>query len=485
MNHSKIKFGGSVLIIGYGAVSQCTLPILLDHIDVPREKITIIDFEDKNKALKHHTDTGIKFIQKKITPENLDAMLTKYAGDNALIIDLAWNIGATDILTWAHNHNTIYVNTSVELWDPYSPKEIFEKTLYWRQMQLKKLKDKWGEDAVTAVVDHGANPGLISHFVKKGLVDLAEKLIKDKLVSEKEIIELKKHLESKDFAHLARRLNVKVIHCSERDTQLTDKPKEVDEFVNTWSVEGFREEGIAPSELGWGTHEKKLPALAYTAPYGPKNQIFLAQMGINTRVKSYVPEVGPIEGMIVRHGEAYGISERLTVRDKNGKPIYRPTVNYAYMPCHEALSSLDELRARNYVLQPKIRIMTDEITSGKDLLGALLMGHKLNSWWTGTILSIEEARKIVPGQNATTMQVAAGVISAVRWMIENPKKGICLPDDLPHDYILNIAKPYLGELHSKHYDWTPLQNRPVFFPENTDCKVSRDPWQFECFRPLP
>jgi hypothetical protein len=47
-----------------------------------------------------------------------------------------------------------------------------------------------------------------------------------------------------DFPNLARVLDVKVIHCSERDTQVTNAPKQVNEFVNTWSIEGFREEGF-------------------------------------------------------------------------------------------------------------------------------------------------------------------------------------------------------------------------------------------------
>jgi homospermidine synthase len=201
-----------------------------------------------------------------------------------------------------------------------------------------------------------------------------------------------------------------------------------------------------------------------------------------------VPEVEEIEGMIVRHGEAFGISDRLTVWQKGilgEKAVYRPTVHYVYMPCHEALSSLVELKARRYELQPKVRIMTDEIISGKDILGALLMGHVFNSWWTGTSLSIEKTREIVPHQNATTLQVAAGVIAAIRWMIENPQKGLCLPDDLPHDYILNIAKPYLGDFISTPSDWTPLKNRPIFFPENPEHKPEDDPWQFKNFMPLP
>jgi len=482
----KIPFKNNILILGYGSVSRCTLPIILEQMDVIKEKITIIDFEDKAKELEPFTKKGIKYVQKKITPENLDSVLSKYAGKDALIIDLAWNIGAIDIVTWCHDNNCLYINTSVELWDPYKNEDIFEKTLYWRQMQLKELNQKWGGRSVTAVLDHGANPGLISHFIKKGLIDIADKIVKDKKFSDTRTRELLKYKELKDFPNLARVLGVKVIHCSERDTQITNKPKEVNEFVNTWSIEGFREEGIAPAEMGWGTHEKKHPPLAFQAPYGPRNQIFLAQMGMNTRVKSYVPEIGPIEGMVVRHGEAFGISDRLTVCDKDGYPIYRPTVHYAYMPCHEALASLDELRARNYELQPKMRIMGDEITSGKDILGALIMGHPYLSWWTGSILSIEEARKLAPGQNATTLQVAAGIISGIKYMIENPNKGILIPDDIPHDYILEIAKPYLGELHSKPYEWTPLKSRPIFFKENPEHLIlDKDPWQFENFRPLP
>lgn len=483
MKVKKLKFDKKILIIGYGSVSKCTLPILLDHLDVDRKKITIVDFENKTKELVPFVKTGINYRREKITPKNLGQILSKYAGDNGLVIDLGWNIGVNDVLLWCHNHNTLYVNTSVEEWDPYEEKEILDKTLYARQMELVELTKSWPKDSVTAIVDHGANPGLISHFTKKALVDIAEKLIKDKKVSKKDAAEITKYKNEKDFAKLAEKLKVRVIHCSERDTQITNQPKEVDEFVNTWSIAGFHEEGTAPVEMGWGTHEKTLPPLAKQHKTGPKNQIALAQMGINSWARSFVPEVGEIEGMIIRHGEAFGISDRLTVW-KNDKAVYRPTVHYVYMPCHEALSSLVELRARRGDLQPKLRIMGDEITKGKDILGAFLMGHPYNSWWTGTILSIDQTRKIVPGQNATTLQVAAGIIAAIRWMIENPKKGLCLPDDLPYDYVLKIAKPYLGELHSKPYDWTPLKKRKVFFKENQKTKIGKDPWQFECFQPL-
>jgi len=476
-----INFNNNILIIGYGSVSRCTLPIFLEHIQVSLDKVTIIDFEDKSEELKKFTDKGIKFRQIEITQQNLDTVLSEYVGNDGVLVDLAWNIGANDIIQWCHDHNTLYVNTSVEQWDPEACTEKaspFEKSLYYRQMKLRDLSKDW-TNAPTAVVDHGANPGLISHFTKQGLLDIAEKLIAEKIVSGDELDELTEYKNKLNFAKLAQKLGVKVIHCSERDTQVTNKPKEVDEFVGTWSIEGLREEGVAPAEMGWGTHEKELPNLAVVPPFGPKNQIALTQMGIHTRVRSWIPNE-EIVGMVIRHGEAFGISDRLTVWE-NGKAVYRPTVHYAYMPCHETLSSLWEFEAMGYELQSKLRIMSDEITSGKDTLGALLMGHHFQSWWTGSILEINEARKLLPGQNATTIQVALGVISAVMWAIENPKKGICLPDDLPHDYVLDIAMPYLGTFISQNYDWNPLKNRKVFFKENPANQADPETWQFKNF----
>ncbi len=477
-----MEFKNRVLIIGYGSVSRCTLPILLKHIKIPYKNITIIDFADKSRDLKKWTAKGIKFFQRRITPLNLSQELPKHVSAGGIIIDLAWNIGCVDMLCWCHDNKVLYVNTSIEEWDPYADihnKSPFQKSLYFRHMELRQLISKW-KDSTTAVMDHGANPGLISHFTKKGIIDIAKKMLKDKTVSRvgKKIIE--RLVREKRFARLAMKLGIKVIHVSERDTQITNKPKEVDEFVGTWSIEGLREEGISPAELGWGTHEKKLPETANVPPYGPKNQIFLSQMGMNTWVRSWIPEENII-GMVIRHGEAYSISDRLTVW-KGKKAVYRPTVHYAYMPCHETLSSLHELRCRNYELQPKWRIMRDEIVKGSDILGALIMGHKYNSWWTGSVLSIDESRRLVPHQNATTMQVAIGVVSATMWMIDNPNNGLCLPDDLPYEYVLNIAKPYLGELVSRPYDWTPFTNYQIFFRENPVSYLDRkNLWCFQNF----
>lgn len=483
MSKQKIEFNKKVLFVGYGAVAQCVLPILLEHIRVPYKSITIMDFQDRAPALKKWTSKGIRFVRDKITRDNLTRQLSKYLSAGDILIDLAWNIDCCELLQWCHDNGVLYVNTSTEIWNPYTSaynKHPTERTLYWRHMNVRKLVSNWKEKGPTAVIEHGANPGLISHFVKQGLIDIAEKLIADKKAKGVKAFELRKLIDEGKFNYLAQKLGVKVIHCSERDTQITNKPKRVGEFVNTWSIEGFREEGIATAEMGWGTHEKELPSTAYEHKEGPRNQICLARMGINTWVVSWVPNYC-IHGMIVRHGEAFTLSDKLTVWE-NDKAVYRPTVHYAYCPCDSATASLTELRGDDYRLQEKQRILSDDIIDGSDILGALIMGHPYKSWWIGSDLSIQESRRLVPHQNATTVQVAISVVAATRWMIENPTMGVCIPDDLPHDYILSIAKPYLGKIISTPSDWTPLKHYPnAFLGYNNPDIDYTDPWQFKNF----
>ncbi|MGA2033351.1 MAG: saccharopine dehydrogenase C-terminal domain-containing protein [Thermoguttaceae bacterium] len=476
-----LRFHGKVLFIGFGAVARCALPVFVQRICVPLDQITVLEFEDVAGQLKSWTERGVRFVRERVTPENLGALLGRLLSPGDLLIDLAWNIDCCEILQWCHERGVLYVNTSVEVWDPYAiPAERHptEKTLYFRHMKIRQMTAAWSRPGPTAVVEHGANPGLISHWTKQGLIDLAQRHLEDNRLPPAAAEELRRLLDERIFNRLAMKLGVKVIHCSERDTQLTDRPREVDEFVNTWSIEGFHEEGITTAEMGWGTHEKELPPLAYQHPHGPQNQICLARMGINTWVRSWVPHF-PILGMVVRHGEAFTISDFLTVREDD-KAVYRPTVHYAYCPCDSAISSLHELRCRDYKLQPRQRILADDIISGSDILGALLMGHAYNAWWTGSVLSIEESRRLVPHQNATTIQVAISVVAAAMWMIEHPDRGVCVPDELPHDYILPIANPFLGKCLSLPSDWTPLGHKPHFRESQSDRDLS-DPWQFKNF----
>lgn len=472
------NFNNRVLVLGAGSVAQCVVPLLIEHL-VSANQITIVDQRDTKSRFTAPIARGAKYINDQLTQENMSAFLSKYLSAGDFLLDLAWNIDANDIIEWAHNHGVIYLNTSLELWDPNSnpsARTPQERTLYYRHMKLRKLTDSWKGQGPTAIVEHGANPGLVSHLVKKALVDIATRAIQDGLAA-KGVAE---SLASDNYPTLAHLLGVKVIHIAERDTQISNKPKLFNEFVNTWSVEGFYEEGIAPAELGWGTHEKTLPAKAFTHTGGPQNQIGIAQPGATTWVRSWVPTM-ETTGMVVRHGEAFTISDYLTVWE-NGKALYRPTVHYAYCPTDAAIASMRELEMAQWNITENQRIMNDDIIDGEDRLGVLLMGHIYKSWWTGSLLNIHDARKLIPGQSATTVQVGSAVFAAIAWAMKNPVRGFMVPDQMPWREVLPYAEKYWGGFHSQSSDWDPLQTRNDLFKGwNGRVYDESDPWQFSNF----
>jgi len=494
LQNSRVPFTGKILIIGCGAIAQCCLPLIPKLIDVHHKNITVIDMVDVRDRIKDSIAQGVNFLVEKITRENLLTILGKYLTKGDLLVDLAWEIATVDFLRWTHENKVLYINASVEIWEPYmnaKEEDARKFTLYDRHMVLSKLYEEWGGNTgATAVLDHGANPGWVSHAVKQGLEHIAEKIITEKPNENPARTNLLKDALAKGlWGPLAMNLGVKVIHVAERDTQVSKNPKRLNEFVNTWSPEGFYEEGLAPAELGWGTHERKLPPGALEHPTGPKNQICLRTKGMNTVVRSWSAvkgTQGDFHGMVVRHGEAFTMTRALTVKDEAGHDIYRPTVHYAYCPSDSAIASLHELRMRHYKTHEHMRVLHEhEIVSGGDYLGVLLMGHDYNAWWIGSQLEIEEARELVPEQNATTVQVSISMVSAMQWIIRNPGKGVCVPDDLPHKEILRECYPYLGPFISQPVDWTPVRGiKEESFCEYQEKPIPKEPedsWQFESF----
>lgn len=472
------RFANKMLVLGAGSVAQSVLPLLTEHV-VDAQHITILDQRDMRSRLGDTLVRGAQFVQSTITRENYVEQFERYLSTGDFLLDLSWNVDSLEVLRWCHDHGVMYLNTSIEEWDPYeggSNKHPLDRTLYVRHMRMRDMMSSWSEPGATAIVEHGANPGMVSHLVKKALVDIAHRTIGDGIAP----AGVEDALRREAFNELARCLSVKVIHISECDTQVTDRPKQRGEFVNTWSIEGLYEEGVAPAELGWGTHERSLPTNAYKHTSGPRNQIALARPGALTWVRSWVPD-SEIHGMVIRHGEAFTISDHLTVWEGD-EPLYRPTVHYAYRPSNEAIVSLKELEMLNWNLHLDQRILNDEITEGDDRLGVLLMGHPYSAWWTGSMLDIHHSRRLIPGQSATTVQVASAVYAAVAWAIRNPHRGILVPDDLPWRDILDLGEKYWGGWHSVSTDWNPLHNRKDWFEGWNDARIdTSDPWQFTNF----
>lgn len=461
----EFQFRGRLVMVGFGAIGQGVLPLLLRHIAMAPQQLSIVTAD-----LSGREEAGSYGVQHQVTPlllENYRGILDDMLGPGDFLLNLAINVASVELVRYCRERGVLYLDACIEPWqggytDPAMTASA--RSNYGLREAARALRLA---GAPTAVLTHGANPGWVSHLVKQALLDIARDCGCAAVAP----------ADRAGWAQLAQSLNIRVIHIAERDWQFADQRKRPGEFVNTWSVDGFIGEGSQPAELGWGSHERQFPGDGRRHGYGCEAAIYLERPGAATRVRSWTPLAGPMHAFLITHGEAISIADYLTV-GAGTQPAYRPTCHYAYQPCDDAVLSLHELAAREWRHQDRQRIIREEAV-GVDELGVLLMGHPRGAYWLGSRLSTEVARKFAPHNSATTLQVAAGVVAAVIWAMRNPRRGIVDPDELPFDEILALCRPYLGEIVGVYSDWTPLKERQNFFAEQLD---RDDPWQFCNFR---
>jgi len=464
-----IDFAGRIIIIGCGSIGQGILPVIRRHVALEGEgRLVVLSADEQGRVLAE--DCGAHFEHAHLTPGNLRRVLSRHVRSGDLILNLSINVSSLDLVRFCADENVLYVDTSIEPWPGVYANPMLDmrqRTNFVIREKALQLAAELGPDAPTAVVDHGANPGLVSHFVKRALLDLDRSLRAGDA----------RPVSREDWAALARDLEVSVIQIAERDSQVSGNPKRHGEFVNTWSIDGFVDELMQPTELSIGVHELNLPPRARQHRRGSAT-LYLPRPGGGTFARSWTPSVGGYQGMLVTHDEVFSIADYLSLREGQ-RFSYRPTVMFVYHPCDDAMLSALELEGRGWKMQPSVRRLTSDIVDGMDELGVLLAGHAKNAYWFGSQLSIGEARRHLDFANATTVQVVAGALAATVWAIRHPRSGLVEPDQMDHEECLAVAAPYLGKLTGKFTDWTPLQGRGELFPERLDVD---SPWQLQNIR---
>lgn len=464
--HARIN--GPIVMIGFGSIGKGTLPLIERHFHYDKSRFVVIDPEDKDRRILD--ERGIRFVHQEVTKDNYRHLLIPLltaGGGQGFCINLSVDTSSVEIMELCNEIGAFYIDTVNEPWAGFyfdtklGPEARTNYALREATMAAKRARKP---GSTTSVSCCGANPGMVSWFAKQALINVATDIG----------LKFKEPKTREDWGRLSRKAGIKGIHIAERDTQRSTAPKPQDVFVNTWSVEGFISEGLQPSELGWGTHEKWMPANARKHRQGCQAAIYLLQPGANTRVRSWTPTAQAQYGFLVTHNESISIADYFTLRTGR-KVSYRPTCHYAYHPCNDAVLSLHEMFGRAE-RQEDVHILDEhEIADGIDELGVLLYGHRKNAYWYGSQLSIDETRELAPYQNATGLQVTSAVLAGMVWALENPKAGIVEADEMDFRRCLDIQMPYLGPVIGKYTDWTPLAGRPGLFPDDID---KRDPWQF-------
>jgi homospermidine synthase len=455
-------------MVGCGSIGQGVMPLILRHIGITADRITVVTSDDR--GAKVAAEYGVRFVKHPLTEQNYRSVLAPLVGSGDFLLNLSVDVSSLALVEFARERGAMYLDTCIEPWpggytDPSLSPSL--RSNYALREKALALRHKLGKGP-TAVLTHGANPGMVSHLTKQAMLNIAADTD----------VDAGNPTTRDEWTALAQKLGIKTIHIAERDTQVSNVPKQLGEFVNTWSVDGFVSEGMQPAELGWGSHEKQLPTNGRQHEFGCGAAIYLLQPGASTRVRTWTPLAKHFHGFLITHSEAISIADYYTVK-KDDKVVYRPTAHYSYHPCDDAVVSVHEFAGNNWRLQPKQRILMNEITDGVDELGVLLAGHKKNAYWFGSQLSIQEARKLAPHNNATSLQVCVSVLSGIVWALENPNRGMVEPESMDFRRNLEICKPYLGTVTGAYTDWTPLHDRERLFQEDLD---KSDPWQFKNVR---
>lgn len=466
-----IKFDGRILQFGFGAVGKSFYEKVSKEIKFNENNYFVLS-KDKFEFDAFIDLGGIvsNFLVYDVTRDNFSSIFEKYLKEGDLLIDFADTVGTRDICKWCAENNIMYINTGEADW-PDNWYSILNENLLKQDLR-KKYEKNPDLNKYPIVLQHGDNPGLVSHFVKLGIESIVNKQYsKNK--------ELKKLLKENKFNEIAYKLELKTIHVNDIDLQIINDEFKSDKLFNTWCIDSFFFEMLSESTVNIGTHEK--------IDYEEKcKQIDLKEgfiefnkMAADLKCNTYYPN-GKFEGFLVPHEETITIAKSLELKE-NGKIIYRPTVAFIYSPCEFARKYLEKAKAntypipdpnkpqdtenadgktiiRGYIYPEKYEIVyREKIKSGTEYVGVLLMGEKFNPVWVGNRVNLDFLYKNLKTsywQTPTITPVAMSALSAVCWMIKNKNKGgIYFPDDIKeYKYILKIAEKYISKTICKTFD---------------------------------
>ncbi len=141
-------------------------------------------------------------------------MLEPLVGAGDFVLNLAVDVSSTALIAFCQARGALYLDTCIEPWfgDYFDASVPPAARTNYAQREAALALRRPARNGPTALVNHGANPGLVSHLLKQALLDLARETGVATDVPQARA----------DWARLAQRLGVRVIHVAERDTQVGD-----------------------------------------------------------------------------------------------------------------------------------------------------------------------------------------------------------------------------------------------------------------------
>ena len=473
----KLNKNQKIVFFGCGSVAKCCIYYLNKFLKYKPDQVIIIDKDEKTQKFPSIVEIvrhGAKFLHFEIKRSNLQWLLDdklKMKKDD-IIIDLTTQTPTYQIFVEARIRNILYINTSIEDDHEVVDGNItcpINNGIFLQHVNLQLLAEKTKDYGnTTAIIEFGMNPGLISVFVKQGIMNLAKQVVKYRKAKGKRVSQMMvDYIEKKNHKKLAKMLGLEVMHCSEIDTQL---PKIIkpEQFINTWSCVGLITEGLEPAEIQVGTHEKMIPFSKNKVHQAIPQLLITDTYGKDIKFESIAPlkinsddsvTFTKFTGRCIHHGEGISLNRYL------GSFKYAPTMHYVYKLNPYTEKIIDEytpdqlINVMNDPEKWKVLNMFDDKIEGYDNVGALFISRKnpftekdeLFYFWTGSILHTDYTKNVLKDQyfGPTVIQVMAGVLSGVVWMLKHKNRGLCFGEDIDDKFVIKMSKKYLGKYYSR------------------------------------
>jgi len=333
-------------------------------------------------------------VQVTITDKNYIEILDKYSQPGTIVIETANEIDTADLAVYCNHNNRYFVNTVADIWKS----TVLEMTNEYKCIDhlLYKIVDRLikvfeaNRQGPTAVLMHGANTGMVNHYLKCAIHDLA-------------------CYYGLSFEEAGKK--VREAYILEKDT-LCFRPRFVPNpnvFYNTWNIKEFILESVALCEY----------------PNHGQNTFLHRSMQRDVFMDNLM-----IKGRMVSHEETYTMAYYMAKEFGNRDCV----VQFLYEA--SPIGIMSRMRFPFGFKYEERTVSQEEVDTGFDLVGTLIVCDDGKNWFTGHQMQQETAIQFAPQSNATAWYVSAGVLSGVRWIQKNPNWGVLFPEFANHSAIV-------------------------------------------------
>jgi homospermidine synthase len=112
MKHA--AFSGRLVILGFGSIGQGVLPLILEHISLPRERITIVTADERGHD--EAADYGVRRLLSPLTRENYRAVLGPLLGEGDFLLNVSVDVSSLALVAFCREVGALYLDTCTEPW---------------------------------------------------------------------------------------------------------------------------------------------------------------------------------------------------------------------------------------------------------------------------------------------------------------------------------------------------------------------------------